>query len=260
MSEFQLYFIFVFIYGAAFGSFANVLIYRWPNEESILGHSFCGFCGTAIRWAHNIPVLGYFLLRGRCAECQRKFSIRYACVELLMASLFALVFTLYGFTWTTFEYLILVFGLVAGSFIDWDHMILPDEITIGGTIIGLIGAAINPERSFTEAFYGVLLGGGSLWLVAYIYYIFTGREGLGGGDIKLLAFIGSVLGWRSIPFVILCASMTGAVLGLILARKNETGLKAAIPFGPFISLAAILYMTGLKSVGIWYLQLFFPDI
>ena len=251
---------FAFIYGACLGSFANVLIYRWPNDESILVHSHCGSCGQAIKWYHNIPILAYFILRGRCANCERKFSIRYAIVELLMATLFVLMVALYGVTWTTLEYLILTFGLVAGSFIDWDHMILPDEITIGGTIVGLIGAALNPERSFTDALIGALVGGGSLWLVAYIYYIFTGREGLGGGDIKLLAFIGAVLGWRSIPFVILCASMTGAVVGLIIARKNEEGLRAAIPFGPFISLAAFLYMAGLKSVGIWYLQLFFPDI
>ena len=102
--------------------------------------------------------------------------------------------------------------------------------------------------------------GGSLWLVAYIYYIFTGREGLGGGDIKLLAFIGSILGWKSIPFVILCASTVGAVVGILSARKSGEGLRTAIPFGPFIALAAFLYLAGLKSVGIWYLQLFFPDI
>lgn len=255
-----LYVVFVFLIGICFGSFANVLIYRWPNEESILGRSFCGSCGEMIKWYHNIPVFGYFLLGGRCANCGRSFSIRYPIVEFVMGLAFVGVMMLYGVSWTTLEYTILVFGLITGSIIDLDHMILPDEITLGGTVVGLVGAWLNPERAFMDAFWGVLAGGGSLWLVAYIYYIFTGREGLGGGDIKLLAFIGAMLGWRSIPFVILAASMLGAVVGLLAARKSEDGLRTAIPFGPFISFAAILYMAGLKSVGIWYLQLFFPDI
>lgn len=251
---------FTFLVGLCFGSFGNVLIYRWPNEESLLGRSFCQSCGEVIPWYQNIPVLSYFLLRGQCANCRRKFSLRYPVVELLTAILFTWVVSLYGLSWTTIEILILVYGMIIGSFIDWDHMILPDEITIGGTIIGLIGAAINPERSFTDAFFGVLVGGGSLWLVAYIYFIFTGREGLGGGDVKLLAYIGSVLGWQSIPFVVLCASTVGAVVGILMSRNKSEGLKTAIPFGPFIALAAFLYLAGLKSVGIWYLQLFFPDI
>lgn len=261
MSEIDfVYTSFVFLVGICFGSFANVLIYRMPNDESILGRSFCGRCGEAIPWHQNIPVLAYFMLRGRCGNCFRPFSIRYPLVELLTGLLFVWVFYIYGLSWLTLEILILVFGLMVGSFIDFDHMILPDEITIGGTIIGLIGAALNPERDFLEALIGVFVGGGTLWLVAYIYYVFTGREGLGGGDIKLLAFIGSVLGWKSIPFVILCSSTIGAVVGLILSRKNNEGLKTMIPFGPFIALAAFLYLSGLKSVGIWYLQLFFPDI
>lgn len=177
-----------------------------------------------------------------------------------MALAFVTVAYLYGPTWTTLEYIVLTFGLIVGSFIDWDHMILPDEITLGGTVVGLIGAAINPEREFMEAFLGVLAGGGSLWLVAYIYYVFTGREGLGGGDIKLLAFIGSILGWKAIPFVVLGSSMLGAVAGLLAARGSKEGLKTMIPFGPFIAFAAFLYLAGLKSIGIWYLQLFFPDI
>lgn len=251
---------FLFLFGISFGSFANVLIYRLPNEETVLGRSFCGLCGEVILWYRNIPILSYFLLKGRCGSCDRPFSLRYPIVELLTGILFTWVYYLYGMNWFTLELLILVFGLVVGSFIDWDHMILPDEITIGGTVIGLIGAAVNPEREFLDALLGVLVGGGSLWLVAYIYFIFTGREGLGGGDIKLLAFIGSILGWKSIPFVILCSSTVGAVVGLIMARKTNEGLKTAIPFGPFIALAAFLYLAGLKSVGIWYLQLFFPDI
>jgi leader peptidase (prepilin peptidase)/N-methyltransferase len=252
---------FAFLFGISFGSFGNVLIYRWPYEESVLGgRSFCGSCGESIPWYYNIPVFSYFFLGGRCANCGRKFSIRYPIVEFLTGILFVWVVYLYGMTWTTLEMLILSFGLLVGSFIDWEHMILPDEITVGGMIVGLIAAALNPERSFLDALMGVVFGGGSLWLVAYIYFIFTGREGLGGGDIKLLAFIGSMLGWKAIPFVILCSSVVGSVAGILMAKKDGEGLKTAIPFGPFIALAAFLYLSGLKSVGIWYIQLFFPDV
>jgi len=256
-----LIYIFTALIGLSFGSFANVLIYRWAREESVLaGRSFCGSCGETIPWYNNIPVLSYFLLKGRCANCGRKFSIQYPIVELLTAVLFVWVVALYGLTWTTCEMLLLTYGLLVGSFIDWAEMILPDEITVGGMIVGLIAAAINPEREFLDAFLGVLFGGGSLWLVAYIYFVFTGREGLGGGDIKLLGFIGSILGWKAIPFVILCSSVLGSIVGLLMSRKNKEGLRTAIPFGPFIAIAAFMYLSGLKSVGIWYLQLFFPEM
>ncbi len=176
-----------------------------------------------------------------------------------MGLLFALVVFQYGVTWTSIEYLIMVFGLVTASFIDYDHMILPDEITLSGLVIGLIGAALNPDRQFLDALLGVLFGGGILWSVAYIYFLFTGREGLGGGDIKLLAWLGALLSWKAIPFIILSSSVIGSVVGLI-SSKNRGDLKTMIPFGPFLALGAILYILGLKSVGIWYVQLFFPEM
>ena len=178
----------------------------------------------------------------------------------MMALAFAITVYFYGVTWTTLEYLILTWGLITASMIDMDHMILPDEITLGGLALGLLGAYLNPDREFLDAILGVLFGGGVLWLVAYIYFVFTGREGLGGGDIKLLAWLGSLLGWRSIPFIILASSVFGSVVGLLLSRKNENGLKTMIPFGPFLALGALLYLFGLKSVGLWYVDLFFPAL
>lgn len=249
-----------FVFGACFGSFANVIIYRLPRGEALTGRSYCYKCGKTIPWYHNIPVFSYFVLRGRCSACQASFSLRYPLVEFTMAALFAAVVAFYGLSWLSLEYLIFVFGLVTASFIDFDHMILPDEITLGGLVLALVGAALNPERAFLEALIGCVVGGGILWLIAYIYYVFTGREGLGGGDIKLLAWLGAVLGWKAIPFVILSSSVLGSVVGLMASKKTEDGLKTMIPFGPFLALGAILYLLGLKSVGIWYLQLFFPDI
>lgn len=249
-----------FVIGSCMGSFGNVLIYRLPLGESVLGRSRCQNCKKTVAWYNNIPLFSYFLLRGSCSSCKFKFSFRYVVVEFITAVLFSLVILKYGLTWLSLEYLIFVFALVTASFIDIDHMILPDEITLGGLCIGIIGAAVNIERSFFEAFLGFLLGGGALWLVAYIYYVFTGREGLGGGDIKLLAWIGAILGWKAIPFVILSSSILGSVVGFAISNGRKNKLKTMIPFGPFLAIGAILYLLGLKSVGVWYLQLFFPDI
>lgn len=251
---------FAFIFGACFGSFANVVIYRLPQDESLMGRSRCSNCRYQILWYQNIPLFAYFFLKGKCAQCGQKFSLRYPFVEFLTAVLFALVIYFYGISWLSLEYLVLCLGLVIGSFIDLDHMILPDEITLGGLVLGLLGAWLNPERAFLDGFFGFLFGGGVLWLVAYIYYVFTGREGLGGGDIKLLAWLGAILGWKAIPFIILSASVFGSVIGILLSRKSKDGLKAMIPFGPFLAFGALLYIFGLKSVGIWYVDLFFPSL
>lgn len=251
---------FAFLFGACFGSFANVVIYRLPKSESLMGRSHCMGCQNQIPWYQNVPLLSYFFLRGQCSSCGQKFSLRYPLVEFLTAALFALVIYFYGLTWLSLEYIILCFGLVTGSFIDLDHMILPDEITLGGIVIGLLGAWLNPEREFLDALLGLVFGGGILWLVAYVYYVFTGREGLGGGDIKLLAWLGTLLSWKAIPFVILSASLFGSVIGIMLSRKKAEGLKAMIPFGPFLAFGALLYIFGLKSVGLWYVDLFFPNL
>ncbi len=274
MSEiFELNILFLFLLGAIFGSFANVVIYRYPLSESLWGRSHCQKCKTLIPWYQNIPLFAYFFLRGKCSQCSEKFSLRYPFVEFLTACLFAGVYFYYGNSFLTIEYTILVFGLVIGSFIDWDHMILPDVLTLGGCVLGLIGATINPERSFLDGFLGFLFGGGILWLVAYVYYVFTGREGLGGGDIKLLAWLGAMLGWRSIPFIILASSILGSIVGLLMSyykNKNnkdmnikdavKSNMQTMIPFGPFIAIGAVLYLLGLKSVGLWYIDLFFPAL
>lgn len=262
MDNFEFYFsaTFVFILGSIFGSFGNVLIYRMPFERTLGGRSQCNSCNKVIPWHNNIPIFSYIFLKGKCSQCQTPFSWRYPLVEFLGGILWLTVFCFYGLSWLTLEYFILTFGLLVGSFIDLDHMILPDEITLGGCALGLIGAFLNPERPFIDSFYGFLFGGGVLWVVAYVYYVFTGREGLGGGDIKLLAWIGSLLGWKAIPFVILSSSVSGSLVGLAVSAKSKDKLKAVIPFGPFIALGALLYMFGLKSVGHWYVDLFFPDL
>ena len=247
--------------GAIFGSFANVVIYRLPKEESIvLPGSHCYSCKKPVKWYDNIPILSWFVLRGHCRHCGAKFSFRYPLVEFIMAALFALSYFYVGWSISLAEYLVFIFGLVVCTFIDLDHMILPDEFTLSGIVIGLVGAYINPQREFLDALLGMLMGGGFLWGMAYVYYLITKQEGMGGGDIKLLAWIGAMLGWKSIPFVIMTSAILGSVIGLVAARKQKAGLKTVIPFGPYLALAALFYLFGGETIALWYLDLFLPGL
>lgn len=251
----------VFFIGACFGSFANVIIYRLPKGQSIVRpRSHCFSCKKQISAFDNIPILSWFLLRGKCRHCGSRFSVRYALVELIMASLFLAVHIKFGFTWLSLEYLVMIFGLVTASVIDLDHTILPDEFTIGGLILGLIGAAINPMREFLPAFYGVLLGGGFLWATAVIYLAIRKQEGMGGGDIKLMAWIGSILGWTSVPFVILTSSTVGTIFGLVLIARSKGNLQKPIPFGPYIAFGAILYLFFGEEITEAYWRIFVPSL
>lgn len=249
----------IFLYGILFGSFANVLIYRMPREESpIKPRSYCYQCRTPIKWYDNIPIFSWFILRGKCRNCKAPFSIRYPFVEFLMGFLFVLAFLSIGFNFFLIEVLLFVFAAVVCTFIDFDHMILPDELTLSGIVIGLVGALLNPDRNFLDAFFGFLFGGGFLWLLAYVYYLFTGKEGMGGGDIKLLAWIGTLIGWKAIPFVIMSSAITGSLVGIAVAIKTRNGLKTAIPFGPYLVLGAVAYMFYGQKIGEWYFNLFLP--
>ena len=247
----------LFVLGCLLGSFANVVIVRMPKGESVVRpRSHCRSCGNMIKWYHNLPVLSWLLLRGKCAYCAAPYSIRYPLTELLMGIAFALTFWRVGWSFTLIEYLYFCFALISCAFIDLDHMILPDKFTLSGIVIGLIGAAINPERSFVESILGVLMGGGFLWAVAYLYYAFRGREGMGGGDIKLLAWIGAILGWKAIPMVILLSSVVGSIVGIALALRTKDGMKYAIPFGPFLVAATLFYIfINGDRIGEWYLSI-----
>jgi leader peptidase (prepilin peptidase)/N-methyltransferase len=138
-------------------------------------------------------------------------------------------------------------------------MILPDLFTLPGIVIGLLGAALNPEREFLPSLFGVLMGGGFLWLVAFLYLLVRKEEGMGGGDIKLLGWIGAVLAWPSLPFTVLISSILGSLVGLALAFRRSSGLKSVIPFGPYLALAAVIYMLGGDRLGLWYIGLFLPS-
>lgn len=252
---------FIFLVGACLGSFANVIIYRWPLGLSFVSpRSRCSSCQHQVSWRDNIPLVSWLLLRGRCSHCQAKFSIRYFLIELLMALLFVAAYRFIGLQWYLLEVLIFIFGIVTASFIDLDHFLLPDFLTLSGIVVGLVGAFLNPERQFFDALIGVVIGGGFLWATAYFYFLVRKEEGMGGGDIKLLAWIGAILGWKAIPFVIISSSLLGSVIGLIHASRSKTGMKTMIPFGPYLALGGVLYLFGGESLGLWYLQIFLPAL
>lgn len=261
MSEEPYFQILFFILGALLGSFANVVILRLPRGENIaLPRSRCSSCQKVIAWYDNIPIFSWFILMGKCRNCKSKYSFRYALVEILTALLFAFAYSRAGLSFLLVEYLIFILGLVIITFIDIDTFTIPDSLSLSGIVLGLLGSILNPHRTFLDSFFGVLLGGGFLWLIAYIYEVMRKEEGMGGGDIKLLAWVGAVLGWKSIPFVILVSSISGSLIGVFLIFSQKGGLKTAIPFGPYLALGAVIYLLGGDQIASWYLRLFFPDL
>lgn len=254
----DIYIIYIIILGLVWGSFANVLIYRLPLKKSVVKpRSACPSCKKNILWYDNIPILSWLFLKGRCRHCSQKISIRYPFVELIMAILFTSIYLKFGLSWYTLELLILTFGLVSISFIDIDHMIIPDVLSLGGILVGLVGGFLNPDRQFLDAFLGLIFGGGFFWLTAYLYLVLKKQEGLGGGDIKLLAWIGTIVGWKAVPFVVLVSSFVGLFFGLITLWVAKKKLSQAIPFGPYIVIATFLYLFYGGFLTKWYFNLFF---
>jgi len=240
----------------AVGSFLNVCIYRLPRSLSLVGpRSMCPSCRTNIAFYDNIPVVSYLLLRGRCRKCGARISVRYAVVELLLG-LFALaVFVRHGLSLEALFLYGLIAALIVITFIDIDHQIIPDVITYPGIVIGFLMSLIVGHITFKDSLIGIALGGGSLLLVAWGYHALTKREGMGGGDIKLLAMIGAFLGWKAVIFTIFAGSVTGTFVGAFVALGKGGGRKLAVPFGPFLSLGALLFIFFGPQFIEWYLGL-----
>jgi leader peptidase (prepilin peptidase)/N-methyltransferase len=287
-----LLYIFSFILGSVIGSFLNVCIYRLPRGESIVfPPSHCTSCGSGIKFYNNIPVLSFLILGGKCADCGTRISLRYPAVELLSGLVMAGLFYKFGLSLDTLFYALLVYSLVAVTFIDLSHMIIPNVITIPGMIIGLLfnilstnwqiifeqliksfklltqdqqGLIIDwqklwelfglsnlnlevffqviDEVPFLGSVFGLIIGGGLLFLIAFLYIAVRKQEGMGMGDVKLLAMIGAFLGWKGVVFVMLVSSLLGTVTGLSIILYKKGNLKYALPFGPFLSLAAVIYV------------------
>lgn len=266
-SEVTLLYIFSFILGSIIGSFLNVCIYRLPKEESIAyPGSHCTSCKRSINFYHNIPILSYIYLKGRCSYCNSKIPFIYPTVETLTGLLFMATLWRFGLGLDTLFYLVLICGLIVITFVDLEHMIIPNVITYPGILLGILYNVLKTdwqnslelasnfsfgilnffellnEIPILDSLLGVILGGGILLLIAYSYEIIKKRQGMGMGDVKLLALIGAFLGWQGVFFVIFLSSILGSIVGLsiIIARRGD--LKYALPFGPFLSIAAIIYI------------------
>lgn len=245
-----------FVLGAVTGSFLNVCIYRMPLGQSVVSPgSCCMACGTPVRWFDNLPILSWLLLRGRCRSCAAPFSIRYPLVELLTGLLCLLLFLKFGLSLSFAVLFLFCAALVVVTFIDFDHQIIPDEITLPGMVIGLLCAVVLPPPTWLSSLLGIVVGWGSLALVFYGYLWLTGREGMGGGDAKLLAMIGAFLGLKAIPFVIFVSSLVGSLAGLTLMALRGKDRHLAIPFGPYLVAGAILYIFFGPQLISWYLYL-----
>ena len=264
-----------FLFGLLIGSFLNVCIYRWPRDLSVVRpRSACPGCDAPIAWYDNIPVLSFILLRGRCRNCGATISYRYPLVELLTAVLFACILWQVGFSLAAIKYCSLVGMLLALMFTDLEERILPDEFTLGGTLLGLalspflrvsditahavLGGLFGihfPERgmSVAESLFGAVIPAGSLWLGGWAFEKIRHKEGLGLGDVKMMAMVGAFLGVRGSLLTLIAGSLAGSVIGLIYIRvaKKDMG-EYQLPFGTFLAGAAILAaMIGPKVID-WY--------
>ena len=248
-----------FCFGAVIGSFLNVCIRRLPAGESIVyPPSHCPGCGTRIRGRDNIPLLSYLLLRGRCRSCGSRISLRYPTVEGLTAIVLVLLLYRLGLSGSFAVAAVFLAALIVITFIDLDHQIIPDVITLPGIAVGLLLSVAGMGPPVLDSVAGALLGGGLLYGVAAGYYAWTGREGMGGGDVKLLAMIGAFLGWRSVLVTLVLGSFTGALVGVGLILGRGADVRVPIPFGPFLALGATCAIFFGDQLIHWYLHLALP--
>ena len=233
----------IFVLGLCWGSFLALMAYRIPRKISIVvPRSFCDFCNEKIDAINNIPIISYLLLKGKCKHCGAKIPVRYPVIEIITAILFVFAYErLFYDYYSLIRAFLLVTALLPSIFIDLDERIIPDRLSIGLIVCGFALSLFDPMMAWHESAAGIVVGGGLLFIVAEGYYRLTGREGLGGGDIKLLAGIGALLGWYPALMVIFYSSILGSIYGILMMIIFKKGRLTEIPFGPFIGASAILY-------------------
>jgi leader peptidase (prepilin peptidase)/N-methyltransferase len=243
------------IFGAIVGSFLNVCIFRLPKEESIIWPgSHCPECKKPIKFYDNIPLVSFVLLRGRCRCCHSPISIQYPLVEGITALGSLILFMKFGPSLSYLVYFAFMAALIVITVIDLYHQIIPDVISLPGIGVGLLASLMIPEITFFNCLMGILLGGGSLFLVATVYQWLFKREGMGGGDVKLLAMIGAFVGWKAVILTILLSSLIGSITGIIIMVSKGKDFKYAISFGPFLSLGAVIALFYQNEIIFWYLR------
>ena len=256
---------YAFAIGAMVGSFLNVIIHRYPREESIVfPASHCPHCNAPIRWYDNVPLFSFMVLRGRCRACGGPIALRYPLVELANALFFLALFLRTGPTAGFVLIAATISMMIALIFIDAEIQILPDVIDLPGIAIGIACGALSlgvlyPNltlaSSWTDSLLGALFGGVTLIAIIGAYWLVRRVEGMGQGDIKMMAMIGALLGWRAVFAVLLVASISGAVIGVPLAMRSERGMQIALPFGVFLGFAALVVLFFGPTLSAWYLSL-----
>ena len=245
----------LFILGTIIGSFLNVCIFRIPKGESIVSpSSYCPYCDHPIRFYDNIPIFGFLFLGGKCRNCRHPISARYFFVEC-MAGIFSLtLFLKFGLSLNYFAYLAFCYALLVITFIDLDHQIIPDVISLPGIVAGLVLSLFLPDITFLDSFAGIVAGGGALFCIAFLYGLLTKREGMGGGDIKLLAMIGAFLGLKAVIVVLFLGSIIGSIIGITVMLKEKRDSRYAIPFGPFLAIGAFISLFWGNAIMEYYLH------
>lgn len=243
----------VLLFGAVIGSFLNVCIHRLPREESVAWPaSHCPSCRQAIAFYDNIPIVSYVVLRGRCRACRAPISIRYPLVEAANAIGYVLVFWMFGFTAAACAYAVLVSALIVVTGTDLSHTMIPDAVTLPGIAIGLLSAAFILPIGLVDSLLGVMSAGGILWFLAWISPYVFGKEGMGGGDIKLMAMVGAFLGWQPVLLAIMVGSFLGSIVGVGLIAAGVMRRQQYIPFGPFLAVGSILALLFHQPLLEWY--------
>ncbi len=231
-----------FIFGLVIGSFLNVCIYRIPiNKSVVYPPSSCPSCGNRIKWYDNIPVISYILLGGKCRYCKTKISFIYPSIELLTAILTVAIYIKFGLTYQTVAFLVFTYALIVGSFIDLKYYIIPDRISLGLIVVGLSLSYFLPV-GIKGSFIGAISGFVILYATAVLGQLLFKKEAMGGGDIKLLSGIGAFIGLKGVLFTLFFSSFLGSIIGILLIIFGKKDLTSKLPFGPYLSLAAICYL------------------
>lgn len=249
--------VFAALFGLVWGSFLNVVIHRLPSRESIVTpRSRCPSCKSPVAAYDNIPVASYLWLLGRCRHCGNRISLRYPAIELAIGAASLASFLRHGLSLEFAVELAFVAAMVALIFIDYDHQILPDVITLSGLVAGLVLAWPRETMSVVDALKGVALGGGSLFLVSEVYFRLKKVEGMGFGDVKMMAMIGAFVGWKGVLLTLFLGSLVGSIVGVAVIAMSGGDMKTKLPFGTFLGMGAIATIYAGGPVISWYSGLF----
>ena len=246
----------VTLMGLMIGSFMNVCIYRLPRGMSpVRPRSSCTSCGHMITWYENIPIGSYVALSGRCRGCAAPISVMYPIVEAITGAMFLGAYLLYGPSLLLITRLIFGCAMIVLFVIDLQHKILPNVITLPGIVVGLVLSEVAGP-GWLASLIGIVAGGGVLWGIAEVYYRLRKEEGLGMGDVKMLAMIGAFLGWKLMLLTLVLSSFAGSIVGAVVVVMKKESLKYALPFGTFLAVGAIVAAAAGDRLVAWYLGIY----